>query len=559
VLGDALEIFNPTEDTVDLGRWEVEIYNEFGVLSDTIGLPEFPLKGRSAVVVSDASGTNNETTLFFPDSLIFWQSNEAGACALLDPDRTGVDFVRWDGSTVPPPAGLSFSGTPPSSAMNAGTSLSRDSRGTDTDNARDWCLRRATLGAQNADECLSDVVRISEIASDSPGGDQVELVNTGRESHNIGNLRLLVYNQDDNLSDTITLPSAVLPPGGRVVIHDIAGTNNSTNIYLNGALIFWEANEPGACALLDGSVHGIDFVRWDESAAALPPGTSFAGAVRSSSMNAQTTLSRDRADQDTDRGSDWCLRPATLGEPNIDECLSDVVRINEIASDSPGGDQIELFNSGALAHNIGNLRLLIYNQNDLLTDTLTLPSFVLPSGGFVVIHDIAGLNNSANIYFNGALVFWEANEPGACALLDGSVHGIDFVRWDGSAVSPPPGAPFNGNNPSGAMASALTLSRRTDGMDTNSGNDWIIDTETLGSPNPQLRMERILEIDLDRRIVIALVTGLELDTDCQLRGSFDLDTWVELGSFRPRAASENVPFPITDGNGKRWFIDARQE
>jgi len=557
-LDDAVEIFNPTDDTVEMEGWQIVIYNENDLISDTIVLPRINLKRNSALVVSDGSGENNDTFLFFPDALMFWQANEAGACSLLDPDGNGVDFVRWDGSMVAPPAGTSFTNTPPFSAMNIGTTLSRDSRATDTDKAQDWCLRQATLGSRNSDECLTNAIRITEIAVESTvGDDQIELVNRGSEAHNIGNLQLPIYNENDLLTDTLVLPSHVLQAGGRVIIHDQAGVNNATNLYFDGAAVFWQANEPGAVALLGGSTLGFDFVRWDESNVAPPTGTTFSGNMRSSAMNRGTTVSRNSNDRDTNSASDWCLRPKTMGSQNANECLGEVIRINEISTES-FADQIELYNSGSKAHNIGNLQLPIYNENDLLTDTLLLPNFVLPPGGHVVISDQAGTNSPTNLFFDGAAIFWQANEPGAVALLDGSVHGIDFVRWDGSAVPPPPGAPFTGSNPSGSMTATMTLSRRSDGIDTNASDDWIIDSTSLGASNPELEINEIIDIDFASEEITVLITGIEIDRKCQVFGSEDLLNWKLLSDFRPLATEVTMTFP-TEGIERRYFLRATQQ
>ena len=557
-LGDAIEIFNPTEEAVELKGWQLAIYDQNDNLSDTIILPEIKLDSNGVLVVSDANGVSNEAILFFPDSSVYWQANEAGACSLLDPDGNGVDFVRWDGSMVTPPGGTAFINTPEVSAMNVGTSLSRDARATDSDRARDWCLRPATLGSQNSDECFNDSIRITEIAAESAtNADQVELLNLGRVARNIGNLQLLIYDQNDNLSDTLVLPSLLLQPGGRVVIHDQAGVNSATDLYIDNASIYWEANEPGAVALLNGSVHGIDFVRWDESSVAPPQGTTFTGKMRSSAMNNGTTVSRNPSDRDTDDASDWCLRPRTMGAPNVNECLSDVIRINEISAET-FADQIELYNSGSTAHNIGNLQLLIYNENNLISETIILPNFVLPPGGHVVISDQAGTNSATNLYFDGASIIWQANEPGAVALLDGSIHGIDFVRWHNSIVSPPPGSPFTGaSNPSGAMTATLTLSRRSDGVDTNSSDDWIIDSSTIGAPNPTLKIAEIINVDLPNKEVTVLISGIELDENCTVFGSENLLSWNEISEFRPVARSATMTSKI-NGNGKRWFLRATQ-
>ena len=71
-----------------------------------------------------------------------------GAGELIDASGSGIDFVRFGGSTVPPQDGSSWTGQAPTPSSD-GTHLGRDANSTDTDDGNDWCNQSASLGSQN--------------------------------------------------------------------------------------------------------------------------------------------------------------------------------------------------------------------------------------------------------------------------------------------------------------------------------------------------------------------------------------------------------------------------
>ena len=401
-------------------------------------------------------------------------------------------------------------------------------------------------------------VIITEIqAEGNPGniGDAIELFNSGEDPVDLDGWQLLVYDENDALSDTIVLGEYRLNPGEVVVISDANQVSTEQILYFPASSIFWQANEAGACGLLSEKDEGVDFVRWDGSSVTPPGGLTFAGVVPSSAMNRGTSLSRNSELEDSDSARDFCLRPATLGSPeHPDECLSEVVLINEITAEGPpGDDKIELYNRGRLAHNIENLQLTIYDENDALRDTLVLPDFTLQPGAYVVVHDSAGANSATDLFFDGAAIFWQINEPGTVGMLDGSVHGIDFVRWDASAVLPPSGTAWTGSNPSGNMPSPLSLSRRTDGVDTDDGSDWVVDIATTGEANPQVHFFQISDFDSNDSELSFGIGGMELGVPLRIQVNIGTPTWFLVERFIPSSREEVRRVALPRFEPYAWF------
>lgn len=224
--------------------------------------------------------------------------------------------------------------------------------------------------------------------------------------------------------------------------------------------------------------------------------------------------------------------------------------ISEVQSSgfSPIDDAIEIFNPTGDDVELAGWKVLIYGEFGNLDDTLVIPRFTLGSGRSVIISDDAN-----SLYLDDAAIFWQPNEPGACALLDGSVQGIDFVRWHASTVSPPPGAGFTGGNPSGAMTPTMSLGRRIDGVDTNSGADWVIDIDTFGGPNPILTMF-LIEVDLDDAFVMLQFDGLEIGSRVGIQASDQLDGgWKLLEEFEVRDRSTTRQVQVRKPPADLWF------
>ncbi len=143
---DAVELFNAGNRSFDLSGWIV-VASAPGNPTTTYVIPPFQLGPGAFVVLSEASGHDTETTLYFGDN-ISWANDSEGSCALIDSTGAGRDFVRWGEATAPPPAGTGFAGANPHSP-GTGKDLCRSFTSLDTDSGDDWTEQNPSLGSFN--------------------------------------------------------------------------------------------------------------------------------------------------------------------------------------------------------------------------------------------------------------------------------------------------------------------------------------------------------------------------------------------------------------------------
>lgn len=143
-------------------------------------------------------------------------------------------------------------------------------------------------------------------------------------------------------------------------------------------------------------------------------------------------------------------------------------------------DQVELYNAGDFEADLSGWTVEA-SAPPYATVTLTLPSFRLPAGSFVVLSEASGLNTASNLYFNKN-ISWANGKDGACSLKDSKGGGVDFVRWGNSSEPVPGGTAFNGPNPA-SPPTGRNLARKFSEADSDSGSDWTAQTSSLGTYN----------------------------------------------------------------------------
>ncbi len=144
---DSVELYNAGDSEADLSGWTMEA--SAPVASSTIfTLPAFKLAPGAFVLLSEGTGANSNTALYFNRN-ISWANGGDGACSLKDSTGAGVDFVRWGYSNATPPSGTLFNGPNPESPP-AGKHLARNFTETDTDTGSDWSAQTSTLGTYNS-------------------------------------------------------------------------------------------------------------------------------------------------------------------------------------------------------------------------------------------------------------------------------------------------------------------------------------------------------------------------------------------------------------------------
>jgi hypothetical protein len=143
---DAIELYNAGDQEIDLSGWTVES-SAPGYTTALFSIPTFKLSAGAFVVLTEASGINTNSTLFFGRN-IPWSNGNPGACILRDNKQKPVDFVRWGGSSAAIPDGTAFAGPDPE-APGPGKTLGRLFAETDNDSGRDWSAQNSTFGTFN--------------------------------------------------------------------------------------------------------------------------------------------------------------------------------------------------------------------------------------------------------------------------------------------------------------------------------------------------------------------------------------------------------------------------
>lgn len=135
-ISDWVEIFNGTGSAVNMTGMRL-IFDPGGT-SSIYTFPSFTLVAGAAVEVHESSSGGTAPILLYMGFNVAWNPNQDGYVALLDSVGSGVDFVRFGGSTATPPAGTAWIAPNPPNPAAAGQTLARDMLGTDTDKGSDW-------------------------------------------------------------------------------------------------------------------------------------------------------------------------------------------------------------------------------------------------------------------------------------------------------------------------------------------------------------------------------------------------------------------------------------
>lgn len=199
-------------------------------------------------------------------------------------------------------------------------------------------------------------------------------------------------------------------------------------------------------------------------------------ALTFNNLNAGTTYHYRITTTDIAGNSSSHPGPGTCNTVTTDNAIR--VVINEVNWNDPS--QMELYNAGDESANIGGWRLRSWNFNQNELAVFTFPAgTTIPAGGFITITERFGTQTPTQ-FFTGIFHDWYPFLAGAVALEDSSQSPQDFVRWHTTSINPPNGGTFTGFV---SGISSWTLSRNTDGFDTDHWTDWMSGERTLGAPN----------------------------------------------------------------------------
>ena len=134
---DFVELYNPTEQPINLTGWKLEQYSAKGNLGTAVAL-EGTIPAGGYFLISGAGGTNGDALPQADVESGFNFSGTEAIAKLIDANGTVADLVGWGGATQ-------FEGTVAGKTGNNGLSVQRGTVGVDTDNnANDFVVAEPT-------------------------------------------------------------------------------------------------------------------------------------------------------------------------------------------------------------------------------------------------------------------------------------------------------------------------------------------------------------------------------------------------------------------------------
>lgn len=489
---DWLDLTNLGTQTVDLRGWKL------GWSSDTQRtIATIPAEGTGdaysltpgeTVTLSDATSGNAPDTIYLPSN-IGWIAGKQGHAALLDPEETAVDFVRWGGSPEQAPEPLSWS-EPKVAHLPAGDRSLVRRQGFDTLASTDFCVAAARKGA-GQESCVtaapvSALMRLTEISSGAGDSDTaspvawVELVNKGGNSLHLRGWSL--HSASGQSYAEYTFGDLTIPSGGRLVMRAATGTSTSTTLNVGSDKL--SVSSSGAVSLVDPTGEPHDYVRWGTFADVPPPPVAWPSGTNAPGVRAGiTTLSRtsesfSAVTSDSAPGK-WCLTSPTRGSaatsclppPNVAGLrISEVIHYQNWLSLT--STELELANTGVTPINLHGFALSVGSMGGTFGDETLAP------GERRHIPD-CGLTSPAGCMSFGFLTF-AANA--SAELVDWTGRSVDFVRWGTSTAAPTTGGTWNGGSVP-QPAAGQSVARKSGVADSNSASDWCLQASTPGNAN----------------------------------------------------------------------------
>lgn len=162
------------------------------------------------------------------------------------------------------------------------------------------------------------------------------------------------------------------------------------------------------------------------------------------------------------------------GQVNQNELsFNSSVVINEFTLNGDAST-IELFNSGTSSIDLTGWKV------DFSGSVFTFDPISIPAQGFLVLHEGSGSTYGNDVYTR---LNWPVESAGGFIEVFNTWNGgIDFLRWGDSSENPSEGNYWYGVNPD-SPEDGESISRSSDGFDSDSGQDWALMTPTPGAAN----------------------------------------------------------------------------
>lgn len=101
-----------------------------------------------------------------------------------------------------------------------------------------------------------------------------------------------------------------------------------------------------------------------------------------------------------------------------------------------GDDRVEVRNLGTVTATLSGWQISSFRPGSS-TNTFTFPTFTLPAGATVVVHEIPGTNTATDLYAPGTVFNWPwfNGVTGAVSLVDNLGANVDYIRFVSSYVT----------------------------------------------------------------------------------------------------------------------------
>jgi hypothetical protein len=313
----------------------------------------------------------------------------------------------------------------------------------------------------------------------------VELTNTTDEPIPLEGW-ILIITGPDGRSHEHHLDRLELVPGDRVALTGADARSVPGGVELDEELP-WSPVSGGAVALVASHERGADFVRWGGSPTPPPADLVWRDEPVLPIPQIYTVLNRVDEATDTDSSADFCVGRPSPGQATrgcITQHDEGQVLITEL--DTQGQyDRVEILNDADERVELGGW-ILLWDGVDLGSGQIPIASFGIDPGQRVVLQD----NGVAGRYHSGTLDLGQNLNidgliPTALGLQDPYGRVIDYVAAGGSKVrwldwhdtgpTPMPGPDRADGEP------GPTLSRRPGDPDTDSGDDFCLTEDNMGT------------------------------------------------------------------------------
>jgi hypothetical protein len=503
-LGEYVELFNPTLDTVSLEGWKIASSTS-STWSDKATLPASAQLGPGGFYV--VGETNVGAANYRPAGpMALGSGSDGDGVRLVDCAGRVIDTVVYgpnNADAIVDDGGVAATSVAPS--PGDGDAIARRVDGADTNRSGDDFALQSTQtpGAPNPrpPQCSptnGDVV-INEFLANPPGSDSDVLLEW-----------VELYNGDDAALSLEGWTLSVATQGNSYSVkHTFAST---ASIEGQGHLLVGEANVPGANVLTSGVIglgSGLraDGVRITDCRGTVVDTVVFGDATNEDALvddsgSAATSvaptpgdgvgLARRADGDDSNRsGDDFVATTSpTPGAANpVFECFpsnGDVV-INEFLPDPGGSDGealrewVELYNNGGDPVRVDGWTLVFANDGeDVAADVLMPPESAVPAGGFLVVGDA----NVPEADVVAPLAIGNGSGADAIRLLDCEGRLVDVVVYGDDNEDNLVDEDGNPATSAGSPGSDESLARAQDGADDNAAADWQEDrTPSPGASN----------------------------------------------------------------------------